>query len=117
MKQLMILMCILSLLSCSTWNKIVGTDYWNDECIEILAVYDSSNLIPKKWFQGHTNIVYMTDFTDSAGCTIIWGRECMFKPGEMLYVKSKRSRAPGSGTSYWKYFLVNENGSLIYSIK
>jgi hypothetical protein len=119
MKKLLlsiIVMCVLSLLSCSTWDKIVGTDYWNEECIERYAVYDSSNFIPKKWYHGQTMIVYMTDSTDTLCCAIIWGKECNFTPGEMLYIKAKRWHSPGTGTPYWKEFLVNENQSLIYTI-
>ena len=116
MKNLFIVLCVLSLMSCSTWKKISGDGYWNQECIERYAMYDSSDFIPKKWFQAQTMIVFMTDSTDSICCAIIWANECDFTNGEMLYVKAKRWHSPGSGTPYWKEFLVNEDQSILYTL-
>ncbi len=111
-----ILMCVLSLMGCTAWKKISGDEYWKQECVERHAVYDSSNLIPKKWHHGQTSRVYMTDSTDTIRCKVIWGDTCAFQPGEMLYIKYKRWHSPGSGAPYWKEFLVNENQSLLYTL-
>jgi len=110
MKQLLfsiLIMTVLSLLSCGPLKT-----FSDEECREQLGRYDTNCVIPAKWHHGTTTIVYMQD--DS--CVIIWGKKCEFRKNEMLYAKAEWwGAAPGS--SHWKYFLINKEETIRYSIK
>lgn len=104
------------LCSCNAMKKFAGVGYWEETCVEKLAVYDSMRLMPKRFIQGQKSMVFMTDSTNERVCAIIWGDSCDFKPGEMIYVKHARSHAPGTGTAYWKPYLINKDEQLTYII-
>ena len=104
------------LTSCNVWDKIAGTAYWDEVCIEPYAYYDSSNQMPRKFMKTARMIVYVTDSTNTKQCNIIWGDECGFIPGEMLYVRWHRAHSPSSGTGGWKATLINHDEHLIYTL-
>ena len=109
-----LLMCVLSLMSCNVMDKIVGTKYWDEVIIEPYAHYDSSRLMPKRFMKGPQTILFVTDSTNSKQCCIIWGDSCLFKPNEMIYTKYKRAHAPGTGSAYWKEYLISVDEQLTY---
>lgn len=114
MKNLLIVMLVLSLCSCNVMDKIAGTAYWDEVCIEKYARYDSSHLLPKKFMKTDRTIVFMTDSTNTRQCNIIWGDTCGFIPDEQLYVKYTRAHSPSSGTGWWKGYLINRNENPTY---
>ena len=117
MKRVLIVLIVMCLFcSCSMMNTITGKEYWDEVCIEPYANFDSCQLLPKKFIQGQKSLVCMTDSTGTTQWNIIWGDECNFKPGEMLYVKYTRYHSPTSGTGGWKGYLINENEHIVYTL-
>lgn len=116
MKKLMILAIVLSICSCNVMDKITGTAYWEEVCIEPYAYYDSSHLMPKKFMKTARMMVYMTDSTNTRQCNIIWGDSCGFVPGEMLYVRWHQVHSPSAGTRGWRTTLINRDEHLTYPI-
>ena len=116
MKKLMILAMVLSLCSCNVMNKIAGTQYWEEVCIEPYAKYDSSSAHHKQFLITPKMYVYVTDSTGACQYAVIWGDSCGFVPGEMLYVRWHRAHSPSSGTGVWKATLINHDEHLIYTL-
>lgn len=73
--------------------------------------YDTSTTIKAPWYRGTTTIIYLYKALDD-NCVAIWGKRCEFEKEELLFVEAE----------YWgsigrcKYFLINEAGSLRYSL-
>ena len=110
MKKLLILALVLSLLGCGGalhLNTISG----GDDCLTKLGRYDTSVVIRDTFFKGSTTIIYMQD--DS--CVVIWGKKCEFRKNEMLYAKAEWWAALPGG-SHWRYFLINEDNNIRYSL-
>lgn len=81
------------------------------KCQEIhqeLGRYDTSVTIRENFLKGTTTIVHLHD--DS--CVVIWGKKCDFTLGELLFATGEYWATIG----HCKYFLVNEAGSLKYSL-
>ncbi len=112
MKKLLILTIVISLLGCGGalhLNTISG----GDDCLTQLGRYDTSVVIAPGFMKGKQTIVYMQD--DS--CVMIWGKTCEFRKNEMLYVKAEWwATPPGTWSNHWKYFLINKDKSLRYSL-
>ncbi len=107
-----IIMCVLSLLSCGGYNKIPyrqSKKQWT--CLTTLGQYDTSSVIRENFFKGSTTIIYLQD--DS--CVVIWGKKCEFDRGDSLFAKAEWWATPPGG-SHWKYFLINKDKSLRYSL-
>jgi len=115
MKNLMIsiiVMFVLSLISCGGHNKIPyrqSKKIW--KCSYELGRYDTSSVIRENFLKGTTTIVYLQD--DS--CVVIWGKKCKFRKNEILYAKAEWWATPPGG-AHWKYFLVNDKGTIRYSL-
>ena len=108
MKKLILLICVISLIACTT-KRIPysqGRKIW--KCSQELGRFDTCCIIKENFFKGSANIVYM----DSA-CVMIWGRKCEINKGELLYAKSEWWPSVG----HWKYFLVNEDETIKYTLK
>lgn len=106
----LIVMCVISLMSCNVTNKISTTKF--EDCIDYLGTYDTARLIPTHFLRGNTTIVCFED--DSA--VVIWGKKCEFVKSEPLYAKAVWFYSPGFGGGRWKYFLMNEDESIKYSL-
>lgn len=85
---------------------------FTEDCLTILGKYDTSCVIRKNFFKGSTTIVFLQD--DS--CVVIWGKKCEIKKGDMLYAKAEWWATPPGG-EHWKYFLINKDRSIRYSLK
>lgn len=106
----LIVICVLSLMSCGSFSRM--STFPDDDCIDYLGTYDTARLIPTHFMRGNTTIVCFQD--DSA--VVIWGKKCEFSKGESLYAKAVWMYSPGFGGGHWKYFLINDDESLKYTL-
>ena len=99
-------------MSCAAQKKYRSAKKeWTCELQE-LGLYDTCATIKENFFKGRTIIVYLQD--DS--CVVIWGKKCEIEKGEMLYAKAEWWATPPGGC-HWKYFLVNKEKTIRYSLK
>ena len=108
MKKLMLFTIAIALCSCMAQRQLPFND---EDCLTILGRYDTSQVIKENFFTGSTTIIYLQD--DS--CIVIWGKKCEIEKGEMLYAKAEWWATPPGG-SHWKYFLINEDETIRYSL-
>ncbi len=83
------------------------------EDLQKMARYDTSVLLKKRFIQAPTMLVCMQD----SSSMVIWAKECEFFKNEMLYVLAESWYSPGFPGSGCHYFLINEEGTLKYTIK
>ena len=101
-------------MSCTVLEKISQKEYWEETCMEYIAIYDSCELAPNQFLKGSQMIIYITDNLEKD--KRIWGKECSFKSGDSLYIKYERWHQPGTGYPIWKGFLVNKNQNYNYPL-
>ena len=106
--------CIISLMSCTVLDKISQKEYWEETCIEYIAVYDSCELAPKQFLTGAQMIIYTINGLEDD--VRIWGKECNFETGDSLYKKYERWHQPGTGYPIWKGLLIDKNQNYIYTL-
>ncbi len=109
---IVVMIIYLACTSCGSSNKIPykqGKKTW--DCTTELGRFDTSCVIRENFFKGSTIIVYLHD--DS--CVVIWGKKCDIPKGEILYAKTEWWSTPPGG-SHWRYFLINENETIRYSL-
>jgi len=95
------------LCSCTMFKPVI-----KPECeLQYLGRYDTCCTIKENFLKGTTTIVFMDD--DS--CVVIWGKKCEFDKGDSLFAEARWWSTPPGG-AHWKYFLVNEDKTLKYSL-
>ncbi len=109
--RIFLFLALLILTSCATKPPYKSArKIWNCESTyQELGRYDTSATIKENFFKGTTTIVHLQD--DS--CIVIWGKKCDFDPGELLFAKGEYWASIG----HCKYFLINEGGTIKYTLK
>ena len=105
-----VMIVIFTLCSCSTHKYVSSRKTWKCE-LQPLGTYDTSSVIRENFLKGNTTIIYLQD--DS--CIVIWGKKCEFIKGDSLFAKAEWWATPPGG-SHWKYFLVNKEKTIRYSL-
>ena len=110
MKNIILLCLILGAISISCLTLRTAPNL--NDSFQYHGSFDSSAVLDGKFIQPKYTMIY----TDSSDMIPIWGKKCEFTQGEGVYTIGEWwSSGPGNG--YCKYFVINSNRTLRYSIK